>query len=224
MILSFSARKGLFSALSFTNRVSICCFAKIFKCLSITCKQIPNKTLNVPSSLLNINWNSVISNRNYELKMKGEWVRCVGRNLARPVFAVEVADDAFAGLDDGEEVFLGGNLGIFGVAEGDPAGALLRHLLHLLEAALAEGLDVIGVQTLQGGDLVVDLVLHGLRHRQDLLLDHLFDLTLIHLPLPLPDLSLPSIQSMNNESIRRRLSSSLLPSSPIVWTLNWFWI
>ena len=94
------------------------------------------------------------------------------------------ADDAFAGLDDGEEVFLGGNLGIFGVAEGDPAGALLRHLLHLLEAALAEGLDVIGVQTLQGGDLVVDLVLHGLRHRQDLLLDHLFDLTLIHLPLP----------------------------------------
>lgn len=53
-------------------------------------------------------------------------------NLTGPVFAVEVADDAFAGLDDGEEVFLGGNLGIFGVAEGDPTGAVLRHLLHLL--------------------------------------------------------------------------------------------
>ena len=102
-------------------------------------------------------------------------------NLTGPVFAVEVADDAFAGLDDGEEVFLGGNLGIFGVAEGDPTGAVLRHLLHLLKAALTDSFDVVGVEAIKGGDLIVDLVLEGARHREDLLFDDLLNLTLLHL-------------------------------------------
>lgn len=141
-----------------------------------------------------------------------EWV-CVyvERNLAGPVFAEEVANDAFAGLDDGEEVFLGGNLGIFGVAEGDPAGALLRHLLHLLEAMLAEGFDVVGIEAFQGGDLIVDLVLDGLRHVRTW-----FSITSWILPLSIFRYQIP-LKWMNNESIRRRLSSSLVPSSPIVW-------
>jgi len=125
-------------------------------------------------------------------------------NLTGPVFAIEVADDAFAGLDDGEEVFLGENLGIFGVAEGDPTGAVLRHLLHLLKAALTESFDVVGIEALKGGDLLIDLVLDGARHREDLLLDDLSNRSLVHLPLPLP-------HQISLQPIRRRLSSSLLP-------------
>ena len=106
-----------------------------------------------------------------------------------------MANDAFAGLDDGEEVFLGGNLGIFGVAEGDPAGALLRHLLHLLEAMLAEGFDVVGIEAFQGGDLIVDLVLDGLRHVRTW-----FSITSWILPLSIFRYQIP-LKWMNNESI-----------------------
>lgn len=94
-----------------------------------------------------------------------------------------MADDALAGLDDGEEVFLGRDLGVLAVTEGDPTAALLGHLLHLLEAALPEGFEIVAVEAVEGGDLLVDLVLDGLRHRQHLLLDHLFDLPPLHLLL-----------------------------------------
>lgn len=84
-----------------------------------------------------------------------------------------MADDAVAGLDDGEELLLDGDLGVVAVAEGDPAAPLLRHPLHLGEPPLPERLQVVVVEAVEGGDLLVDLVLHGLGHGQDLLLDDL---------------------------------------------------
>lgn len=84
-----------------------------------------------------------------------------------------MADDAVAGLDDGEEVLLGLDLGVLAMAERDPTAALLGHLLHLLEASLPEHLQVVGVKPIQRRDLVVDLLLHRLHHRQHLLLQYL---------------------------------------------------
>lgn len=96
-------------------------------------------------------------------------------HLAGPILAVEVADDAVAGLDDGEEVLLGGDLGVVAVAEGDPAAPLLGHPLHLRQPPLPQRLQVVVVEAVEGRDLLVDLVLHGLRHRQHLLLDDLLN-------------------------------------------------
>lgn len=129
------------------------------------------------------------------------------RYLAGPIFAEEVTDNAFAGLDDGEEVFLGRNLGIFAMSEGDPTATLLRHFLHLLQPAFPKGFEIVIVEAFEGGDLFVDLVLDGLRNRQYLFLDHLFDLSSVHLLLS--DLSLsPSLALHFNfklRLIRRRL-------------------
>ncbi|KAF3975750.1 hypothetical protein CMV_001006 [Castanea mollissima] len=65
------------------------------------------------------------------------------KDLTGPVFAVEVADDAIVGLDGGEEVLLGEDLGVVAVAEGDPTAPLLSHLLHLLEPPFSERLQIV---------------------------------------------------------------------------------
>lgn len=94
--------------------------------------------------------------------------------LARPIFAVKVADDTFAGLDDGEEVLLVVDLGVFAVAEADPTAPLLRHSLHLLQPPLPQRLNIVRIHPIQGRDLVIDLVLHRLRYRKHLLLQYLY--------------------------------------------------
>lgn len=66
--------------------------------------------------------------------------------LARPILAIEVADDAVAGLDDGEEILLSVDLRVVTVAEGDPTAPLLRHFLHLLKPTLPQRLDVIEIE------------------------------------------------------------------------------
>ena len=77
------------------------------------------------------------------------------KDLAGPVFAVEVADDAIAGLDGGEEVLLGEDLGVLAVAEGEPTAPLLGHLLHLLEPPFSEHLQIVEVKAIQCRDLLV---------------------------------------------------------------------
>lgn len=78
-------------------------------------------------------------------KQKLSQMRNYERDLAGPVLAVEVADDAVAGLDGGEEVLLGGDLGVVAVSEGDPTAPLLRHLLHLLQPPLSQRLQIVHV-------------------------------------------------------------------------------
>jgi hypothetical protein len=83
-----------------------------------------------------------------------------------------MAHEALACLGSGEEVLLG-HLGVIAVALGAPLGAALGGAAHLLDPALAEHLDVVRVETVERGDLLVELVLHRLRRRQHLLLDDL---------------------------------------------------
>lgn len=93
-------------------------------------------------------------------------------HLAGPVVAVEVADEAVAGLGGGEELLLG-DLPVLAVAEGAPLGPALGGAAHLQDPALAERLDVVRVEAVERGDLLVELVLHRLGHRQHLLLQDL---------------------------------------------------
>jgi len=95
-------------------------------------------------------------------------------NLAGSVVAVEVADEPLAGLGGGEELLLG-DLGVLAVPLRAPLGAALGGAAHLLDPALPQGLDVVRVEAVERGDLLVELVLHGLRGRQHLLLQDLAD-------------------------------------------------
>ena len=67
------------------------------------------------------------------------------KDLAGPVVAVEVTDNAIAGLDGGEEVLLRGDLVVVAVSEGDPTVPLLRHLLHLMQPPLPQRLYIVHV-------------------------------------------------------------------------------
>lgn len=90
-----------------------------------------------------------------------------------------MADEAVAGLGGGEELLLG-DLPVLAVAEGAPLGPALGGAAHLQDPALAERLDVVRVEAVERGDLLVELVLHRLGHRQHLLLQDLADDGLIH--------------------------------------------
>jgi hypothetical protein len=94
------------------------------------------------------------------------------RHLAGPVVAVEVADEPLASLGDGEELLLG-DLGVLPVPQRTPLGAALGGAAHLLDPALAERLDVVRIEAIERGDLLIELVLHRLRGRQHLLLQNL---------------------------------------------------
>jgi len=94
------------------------------------------------------------------------------QHLAGPVVAVEVADEPLAGLGGGEELLLG-DLGVLPVPQRAPLGAALGGVAHLLDPALAERLDVVRIEAVERGDLLIELVLHRLRGRQHLLLQNL---------------------------------------------------
>ena len=59
-----------------------------------------------------------------------------------------MADDAFTGFNNGEEVLLGGDLGVLAMAKGDPTAALLRHFLHLLKPSLSQSLQIVNIHPL----------------------------------------------------------------------------
>lgn len=96
-----------------------------------------------------------------------------GAYLTGPVLSVEVADNAFAGFDGSKEVLLH-NLRIFPVPEGRPPALPLGRLLELQQPPLPESLEVVQVELFQRRDLLIQLILHRLRHRQHRLLDHLW--------------------------------------------------
>jgi hypothetical protein len=83
-----------------------------------------------------------------------------------------VAHEALAGLGRGEELLLG-DIGVLPVPQRAPLGAALGGAAHLLDPALPQGLDVVRVEAVERGDLLVELILHGLRGRQHLLLQDL---------------------------------------------------
>uniref|UniRef100_A0A2P2J2V4 Uncharacterized protein MANES_07G065600 n=1 Tax=Rhizophora mucronata TaxID=61149 RepID=A0A2P2J2V4_RHIMU len=99
-----------------------------------------------------------------------QYTQVLVHHLARPIVAVEMADDAVAGLDGREEVLLGGDLVVVAVAEGDPTAALLRHFLHLLNPPFPQRLQIVLVKPIKQRDLLVQLLLHGLSHCEHLLL------------------------------------------------------
>lgn len=94
------------------------------------------------------------------------------QHLAGPVVAVEVADEPLAGLGGGEELLLG-DLGVLPVPQRAPLGAALGGAAHLLDPALAERLDVVRIEAVERGDLLIELVLHRLGGRQHLFLQNL---------------------------------------------------